>query len=146
MNRLEKTFFEFRTDLARNPDGLNDAELDALLSGRAKNSDANLRAAAELFALDLTSIEEHAARLQYGDGLSRAAANREALTYELQCEIPGIPNAFGRWLIHHAATTVAYCRKNRLTIEQVALELQRYFQRFVVAKPDDQEATNGQAI
>lgn len=129
MNRLEKALFELRMDLARNPGGMDGAKLDALLADVARESDDNLRATAEFFDLDLESIEERSAAMQFDGGLTRVTANRLALTRELQSAMPTMSAAMCRWFSQNAATVMEYGRERGLSRDELAAELRTYFRR-----------------
>lgn len=146
MNRLEKALFELRMDLARNPGGLDGAELDALLAGVVQESDDNLRATAEFFSLDLEATEERASAMQFDGGLARVTANRLALTRELQSVMPTMSEAMCRWFAQNAATVTAYGRERGLSRDELAAELRAYFRRELAAGKNDAEAVHGRAV
>ena len=106
-----------------------DAELDRLLADLPRKSDADLRAAAKFFDLDLVSIEQHAARLEFSDGMPRVTANRLALTYELQETIPGLSDAMCKWFAQHSATIVNYARAHGLSRYELAVGVCGYLAR-----------------
>ena len=146
MNRLEKALFELRVDMARNPGGLDDAELDSVLAELVEESDANMRATVEFFSLDMETIEESAATMQFDGGLARVTANRRALTRELRGVMPTMSESMCRWFAQNAAMVMDYGRERGLSRDELAEELRAYFRRNPPARTGDREAIHGQAV
>ena len=129
MKVTEKALFELRADMARNPGGLERAELDYLLASIADESDHALHVVAELFSLDLESLEERAAILQYDGGLARVSANRLAVTYALQEFDQEITDRAAKWYFQNASAILGLEREKDWSRAETVTELQAYFQR-----------------
>lgn len=120
MNRMEQALFELRLDLARNPGGLERAELDYLLAHMAERSDQNLAATATLFGLDLEVLTERAAILEYDGGVSRPAANRQAAQSALQTFDPELSDKAARWAFTNSAAILDWESSTGATRQQTA--------------------------
>ena len=129
MNHIEKILFTLRADMARQPDDLSESELSGLLQDVTAASDANLRAAAVLFDLDLEELESWAARLEFGDGMTRVKANRTALFLTLQEMMPDISELLCKWFSRNASTIMTYAYDKGLTRDEIMTELGMYFRK-----------------
>ncbi len=146
MNAVEMALIELRADMARNPGGLDDAELAAMLAEVVEESDASVRATVEFFGLNMEAIEERAAAMQYDGGAARVATNRLALTVELQRTMPSMSDAMCRWFAQNMATVTVYAQKHDMSRDELAEELRAYFRQNPTARTNNSEAIHGQAI
>ena len=129
MNYIEKILFTLRADMARQPEGLSENELSGLLQDVTAASDANLRAAAVLFDLDLEELESWAARLEFGDGMTRVTANRTALFLTLQEMMPDISERLCKWFSYNASTIMTCAYDKGLTRDEIMTELGMFFSK-----------------
>ncbi len=102
MNPTEKALFELRADLARNSEPLDQDKLGGLIEGIKAESDGELRAVCVLLNLNLETMEEKAARLEFDEGIPRVRANRLAVTLALQERDPDISDRAVKWLLETA--------------------------------------------
>ena len=145
MNVAEQALFKLRVDLARNPGGLNEAELDSLLAEVDAESDRNLAAAAEFFGLNLAELEERAGIMQYDDNMPRVTANHLALAEGLRRIMPEISAGLCKWIAQNFGDALEISRECDRSIGEVVramLKIDRE-QGYFHARNEDLAARKG---
>jgi hypothetical protein len=125
----DEALFEAMVEMDLDNEPLSNEDLTAVIGDILKDSDANLRAAAWFFGLNVERLEEKAASLEVDEKIPRVTANRLALERTLKGYMPDMAKKLCAWFSRNAVGIHEVAVNHDLTLWQAWDEVLDYFKR-----------------